>query len=178
VITGERRAFLNGVPVNDEPSDQPGLDEYRTQRSWYFGNDICCGGREFDGAIDDFAIFGRAMTPEEIMTLYTNGIGNETESTNAAGVVTPRLSDDPGSSSFMVTSIEPTGDGGYVLTSSEQAAGDTYTVLSSPDLTTPFAPVAGLEGIPRTEGSTEAMIPASVTAGVTRLFFIIQVDTL
>jgi len=116
VITGERRAFLNGVPVNDEPSDQPGLDEYRTQRSWYFGNDICCGGREFDGAIDDFAIFGRAMTPEEIMTLYTNGIGNETESTNAAGVVTPRLSDDPGSSSFMVTSIEPTGDGGYVLT--------------------------------------------------------------
>jgi len=80
----------------------------------------------------------------------------------------------------MVTSIEPTGDGGYVLTwdSSEQAAGDTYTVLSSPDLTTPFAPVAGLEGIPRTEGSTEAMIPASVTAGVTRLFFIIQVDTL
>jgi|GEM_PF-6818493 len=40
----------------------------------------------------------------------------------------------------MVTSIEPTGDGGYVLTwgSSEQAAGDTCTVLSSPALTAGF----------------------------------------
>lgn len=42
---------------------------------WYIGYDNCCGNtRDFDGAIDDIAVWDNALTAAEVGTLYTNGL--------------------------------------------------------------------------------------------------------
>lgn len=41
---------------------------------WRFGNDACCGNRFFEGALDDAALWGRALTSSEIAGLYLAGL--------------------------------------------------------------------------------------------------------
>lgn len=56
-----------------------------TSGVWYIGSDVCCsGGREFDGLIDDVAIFAKAFSASEVATLHSNG----TLGIDAAGIST------------------------------------------------------------------------------------------
>ena len=42
---------------------------------WYIGYDDCCGGgRDFDGRIDDVAVWDNALTAGQINTIYQNGL--------------------------------------------------------------------------------------------------------
>lgn len=41
---------------------------------WLIGSDSCCNGREFNGILDDLALFDSALTPGEISYIYSNGI--------------------------------------------------------------------------------------------------------
>lgn len=42
---------------------------------WYIGYDDCCGGgRDFDGRIDDVAVWDNALSGAEIATIYQNGL--------------------------------------------------------------------------------------------------------
>lgn len=42
---------------------------------WYIGYDDCCGGnRDFDGRIDDVAVWDNVLSAAEINTIYQNGL--------------------------------------------------------------------------------------------------------
>ena len=42
--------------------------------SWLFGDDSCCGGREIDASLDDFAMFNNIVDPAEIAAVHGLGL--------------------------------------------------------------------------------------------------------
>jgi hypothetical protein len=67
-----RDIYLNGVPV---ASSVPGVHNPAQGGVFSMGASAVWSGRYFQGALDEIAIFNRALTPEEISTLYAAGLG-------------------------------------------------------------------------------------------------------
>lgn len=55
--------------------------------SWSIGRDPPTNAREFQGLLDDFAIFGSALSTAQIQTLYNNGLNG----INASGIATENI---------------------------------------------------------------------------------------
>ena len=93
----------------------------QTSGPWYIGYDDCCGNnRDFDGVIDDIAIWDKALTAEEIEALYNNGL----EGIGAGG----------GSPSLLqFTAISPQPDGSVQLTWTSRAE-KSYSLRFTTDL--------------------------------------------
>lgn len=72
--TGEREFYFDGKLDTKNTSD---VTAYSAASKWWFGDDPCCGGRELKGYIDDFAMFNKALSAEEIALVYTRGENNK-----------------------------------------------------------------------------------------------------
>ena len=74
-IAGTHTQYVNGMQTNTGASIM-GPIAGPASGPWYIGYDDCCGDtRDFDGAIDDIAIFDNALSGAEIATIYQNGLG-------------------------------------------------------------------------------------------------------
>jgi len=66
-------AYLNGVPIGSAPGHITAV--YASPDGFYnIGDDPCCGNREFNGQIDDIAVWNEALTEAQIMTVYEGGL--------------------------------------------------------------------------------------------------------
>ncbi len=64
--------YLNGALVGSSTAGRP--DFTQPTNGFFIGDDPCCGGREFQGQIDDLAVFTRALSGEEIAAAYAAGL--------------------------------------------------------------------------------------------------------
>lgn len=67
---GERRTYVNGELIESRTSE---ATEYVSNNLWYFGDDVCCGGREIDGRIDEVMMYRKALTADQIKVIYELG---------------------------------------------------------------------------------------------------------
>ena len=63
--------WVDGLLVQDDSAPSGVL---AAVGDWRFGNDVCCGNRFFEGAIDDAGLWDRALSPFEIQGLYLDGL--------------------------------------------------------------------------------------------------------
>ena len=68
--TGDSRLYIDGELFQAETKDPK---TFETNNIWYFGDDVCCSGREINGQIDDVAFFDRELEPDEISIIYPLG---------------------------------------------------------------------------------------------------------
>ncbi|MFC1787862.1 LamG-like jellyroll fold domain-containing protein [Patescibacteria group bacterium] len=67
------KLYIDGVEVNENPSAI--IDEISPEAPLVFGRvNASYGGEYFKGAIDEAALFSRALTPIEIQTMHTSGL--------------------------------------------------------------------------------------------------------
>lgn len=86
----ESKLYVNGVDQGAVATDAIGIVFGNT---WIVGQDpldetgFTKGSeRHFRGGVDDYAMYSTVLTPAQVTTIYNNGLGNGTSSTNAAGV--------------------------------------------------------------------------------------------
>lgn len=84
-IPPAQRVYVDGTLVA-ENSDS-GIFELVSNENWWIGNDGCCGNREFEGLVDDVAMFDSALSTTQIQTIYNNGLTG----IDAAGNMTGQL---------------------------------------------------------------------------------------
>ena len=76
--TGDRAVYINGDPAgtNFSTSDTfTGGSAFAGDGTWIIGSDLCCANdRDFDGAIDDVAVFDNALTATDAATIYNAGL--------------------------------------------------------------------------------------------------------
>jgi hypothetical protein len=78
--TGIRNAYINGALVSSSPADAANgnIGAITSSGSWDIGYDDCCGGsRDFDGAIDDLAMWKIPLADADIAEIYNNGLANK-----------------------------------------------------------------------------------------------------
>ena len=71
-LTPAQRVYVDGHLMAEIPDT--GVFELIQSGAWLIGDDSCCGGREFDGLLDDLAVFDFALSTAEIQTIYSNGL--------------------------------------------------------------------------------------------------------
>jgi hypothetical protein len=77
--TAIANAYLDGGIISSTTvatDDGSGIDlakVYQTSGIFNIGDDICCANREFDGLIDDLAVWNRELPSEHIADIYSNG---------------------------------------------------------------------------------------------------------
>jgi beta-xylosidase len=90
--TGTAAMYLNGVAVAEaggvtvKPSD---LDDATKNYSGYIGKSFYAADPAFDGTVDDFRVYGRALTPAEILEESGNTTG--IVAVTAAGLKAPAV---------------------------------------------------------------------------------------
>lgn len=70
---GETKIYLNGA----ESTTKTGLPvdiEWFSGGQWAIGDDLCCGGREFNGLLDDVALYDTLLSASDITSIYNNGL--------------------------------------------------------------------------------------------------------
>ncbi|MCO6047460.1 PEP-CTERM sorting domain-containing protein [Aeoliella sp. ICT_H6.2] len=85
VIPPAQRLYIDGALVAED--DNTDVFEMVDSGSWLIGEDSCCNGREFEGLLDDFAIFDSALSTAQVQTLYNNGLSG----INASGIATEAI---------------------------------------------------------------------------------------
>lgn len=71
-LLGESEIFINGASVGTDAA--PSGISWNNSGTWLIGEDTCCGNREFDGAIDDLALFDTYLDDSAISDIYNDGI--------------------------------------------------------------------------------------------------------
>ena len=66
------RIYVDGVLVQEDVGANVG--NIISDGAWRFGNDTCCGGRFYDGQIDDTGLWNRALSQQEIDAVRTAGL--------------------------------------------------------------------------------------------------------
>lgn len=69
--TGERNTYLNGV-LSTTNTFTGGVN-FGGDGNWRIGNDDCCGDRDFDGRIDDLAVFDSALSASDAAAIFAGG---------------------------------------------------------------------------------------------------------
>ncbi|MDE0424348.1 MAG: LamG domain-containing protein [Candidatus Poribacteria bacterium] len=70
--TGEWYIYIDGEEASSMDLTKNPIDP--DKGPVYIGNDTCCGGRFADAVVDEVAIFDVALEPEDIQSLYKNGL--------------------------------------------------------------------------------------------------------
>jgi len=138
-VTSTSIAYLDGQPIA-QPNTGARIDYIAPTLGYFIGDDPCCNNREFDGQIDDLAIFSTALSGEKIERIYSLGqIGR-----SIVGAFDP-------SRLLIVPEVTLDQESGNVtLTWDASGESGTYTVQVSPDLeswanlTTGVAPVGNV----------------------------------
>ncbi len=115
--------YLNGVQVKTTTAARS--DFTQPTQGFFIGDDPCCPGREFDGQIDDLAVFSRALSSEEIANVYAGGQRGDSilETLSPPAFFAPELAgvtidSESGNVSFQFETLSDVG----------------YRIYSSPDL--------------------------------------------
>ncbi|MCA9268049.1 MAG: LamG domain-containing protein, partial [Planctomycetales bacterium] len=66
------RIYIDGVLVQEDVGASAG--NIISDGAWRFGNDVCCGGRFYDGQIDDTGLWSRALSGQEIEAIRQAGL--------------------------------------------------------------------------------------------------------
>lgn len=66
--------YINGVQEGLNNTSVPADLEWLDAGEWLIGEDSCCNGREFNGRIDDLAVFDLALSASDISDIYNDGI--------------------------------------------------------------------------------------------------------
>lgn len=81
-----QRVYVDGVLADEDVDTQ--VFEFVDATSWLIGEDTCCGGREFDGLLDDLAIFDTALSSTQIDDIYQDGlVGTDAGGSNTGQIV-------------------------------------------------------------------------------------------
>ncbi|MDA7882518.1 LamG domain-containing protein [Akkermansiaceae bacterium] len=67
-------AYLDGQPITP-PNNGARTDYIAPTLGYFIGDGPCCNGREFDGQIDDLAVFSTALSGEQIEQIHSLGQG-------------------------------------------------------------------------------------------------------
>lgn len=90
-LNPEQRLYVNGVELDASPLASS-VTDILSGGAWSIGRDPGQpSNRNFRGIIDDVAIFGEVLSAGQISTIYNNGLGNGSTSTDAAGNVVADL---------------------------------------------------------------------------------------
>lgn len=160
--TGTHTQYINGVETGITTASL-NRQILGTSGPWFIGYDDCCGGnRDFNGLIDDVGMWNQALTSTEIASIYENGL-------IGIGIGGPgKLS--------QITEIIRNSDGSVDLTwTSDPRNGVEYSVLFSPDLTSPIDTWADVDDGVATGGETTSFkVPALILGDLNRAFFAIR----
>ncbi len=116
---GKHLQYINGVQTNSNAGTFAGPIA-GPDSIWHIGYDNCCGNiRDFDGLIDDVAVWNAALTPEEVEEIYQNGLNG----IGVAGDGPPKLR----------LTVETSGDDQLTFTWNSEA-GRVYDLLSDTGL--------------------------------------------
>lgn len=77
---GQTKVYINGVLEGDSEVHNASLQirpitELITASSWQIGEDTCCGGREWNGFLDDFGIWDIALSDGDVAQIYSQATG-------------------------------------------------------------------------------------------------------
>ncbi len=114
--------YLNGTLVETTTAGRN--DFSQPSNGFLIGDDSCCAGREFDGLIDDLAVFTRALSADEVTAVFNSGM----EGVSIVSAIAPPL-DQPRPRNLFID--EPTGDFSFNFETQENAI---YRIFSSSDL--------------------------------------------
>ena len=129
-------AYLDGQPIG-HPSSSARSDYIAPTLGYFIGDDPCCNGREFNGQIDDLAVFSTALSGEQIEQIHILGQSGR----SIIGAF------EPSKLNIVPEVFLDQGSGDITLTWDTIGETGTYTVQVSPnlevwvDLTTGVAPV-------------------------------------
>jgi hypothetical protein len=84
-IPPAQRLYVNGVLAGEDADSE--VFEMVSSGSWQIGNDSGGAGRQFQGLLDDFAIFDSALSTAQVQALYNNGLSG----INASGIATDEV---------------------------------------------------------------------------------------
>ena len=143
---GSHAQYVNGVETNRTEGALAEAIIGPNSGPWYIGYDDCCGGgRDFDGRIDEVAVWNLALSAEDVAEIYQNGL--------AGGGVTA-------SAAFQVGSVGRINNDTIDLTWASKK-GQFFSVRSSPNLE-PDSWTVVQGGIAAGEGdTTSATVPAT-----------------
>ncbi|MGJ8696041.1 MAG: lamin tail domain-containing protein [Verrucomicrobiaceae bacterium] len=70
--SGNYRAYINGQP-SGSPNTASGFN-INASGEWRIADDACCNGRNFNGLMDDLAVWNEPLSDAEVRALYDNGL--------------------------------------------------------------------------------------------------------
>lgn len=88
------RLYVDGVLADEDVNS--GVFVFLDAANWLIGEDSCCGGREFDGLLDDLAIFDTALSTADIQGIYNDGLTGTDAGGTATGQLVPGDTDGDG----------------------------------------------------------------------------------
>ena len=134
----------DGAALNSAVNEIEHIPQTNDQGPFLFGVDLCCGnGRNFDGLMDDIAIFDVALSEEEIEGLWNGASTPLDVFDNSDPGVVVSANRDFGRLPFVADAQELTipvrnsGNAQDLTLSAKITAGDNFSLTSSPDLLTP-----------------------------------------
>ncbi|MGI9241177.1 MAG: LamG-like jellyroll fold domain-containing protein [Verrucomicrobiales bacterium] len=167
-VSATAKGYLNGILINTV-SDAQGMERSYSagEQTWYLGRDRTSDNRRFTGLVDDLAIWDVALSDEDVMGIYLNGL-------RGTGIPVPEGVD------FVITEIVRNADGSVDLTwNSDPAPGTTYTILLNEDFTRPIAEWRDVDDGVQTMGEkTSYQVLADDLAGIGRAFFVVVLNGL
>lgn len=161
-VTGDHSQYINGIQTATVGGSLMRQIQ-STSGPWFIGYDDCCGGgRDFDGLIDDVGMWNQALSGEEILKIYEDGL-------SGIGIGGP-------GTAFKITEITLNADDSVSLTwTSDPRDGITYSVLFSDDMSAPISTWADADDGVETGGETTTYTTSpGFATGVDRRFFAIR----
>jgi len=155
-------AYLDGAPI--APASTSATTTYITPSLGYFiGDDPCCNNREFDGLIDDLAVFDRALSEAEIAQIRTNGLAGQP----AVSAITPPTF-------LQINGNVEISDGDVTLEWNSAGGSLTYSVLTTTDLTLPLENWTILAGNVANEGLATRFVHEDALLESRRFYVIME----
>ena len=157
------KAYLNGAYVGQYTTNDNGITAAYSSTGTYLLGAEPNPDRAFAGLIDEVSVWEVALSDTELSNIYRNGLAGN----GLSG---------PSSVDLAVTSIDVAGTGNVTLVwNSNPAAGTTYVVKYTTDLSLPFEDWAEIDDEKATDGDTTTLeILAAFFLTDDKFFFAVQ----
>ncbi|YCM42755.1 LamG-like jellyroll fold domain-containing protein [Verrucomicrobiaceae bacterium 227] len=157
------KAYLNGAYIGEYNTNDNGISATYSSTGFYLLGAEPNPNRSFVGLIDEVSVWDVALTGSDVSNIYRNGLlGN-----GLSG---------PSSVELAITSVDVAANGNVTLVwNSKPAAGTTYLVKYTTDLSLPFEDWFEIDDSKTTEGdSTTLVVSAANLATDNKYFFAVK----